>query len=319
VCPGQSVPHALITQYYRNKSGGKILISAQALLFLQFRLEMSILPPDLFWCKICGCGIIWDFRTALGRLRHKTCSAEAEENSYPDPRAKNAYYFNHPLRRPACALCGFTVLEWKAMPVRLYVGNLPYDVTEPDLREFFLPVGPLSSVIIPVDRETGKRRGFAFVEFSDPAQAVEATRRFNNQPFKDRTIIINEARARESRPDSGLGARSGFPMRSGAGASRPGFSPGSSLGRPDFAPNPMGDGPAGRAERRSRNFGSDAKPSRKRKPQHGPKGEAGGKKGPIRERVGGQFFGGDDDVGHEEDLELESLPGLNNSDEDDGF
>ena len=57
------------------------------------------------------------------------------------------------------------------MPVRLFVGNLPYDTTEPDLREFFAPVGPLSTVIIPVDRETGKRRGFAFVEFSDPAHA----------------------------------------------------------------------------------------------------------------------------------------------------
>ncbi len=205
------------------------------------------------------------------------------------------------------------------MPVRLYVGNLPYDVTEPELKEFFSPVGPLSAVIIPVDRETGKRRGFAFVEFSDPAQAVEATRRFNNQPFKERTIIINEARARESRPDSGPGARSGFPMRSAGGASRPGFSPRSSLDRPDFAPNPMGDEPAGRAERRSRNFGADAKPSRKRKPHHGPKGETGGKKGPIRERSGGQFFGSDDDAGTKDDLELESLPDLNHSDEDNDF
>jgi RNA recognition motif-containing protein len=202
------------------------------------------------------------------------------------------------------------------MSVRLYVGNLPYDVTEPELREFFLPVGALSSVIIPVDRETGKRRGFAFVEFSDPAQAVEATRRFNNQPFKERTIIINEARARESRPDSGPGGRSGFPMRSTGGMSRPGFSPRSSPGRPDFAPNPMGDEPSGRAERRSRNFGADAKPSRKRKPHHGPKGEMGGKKGPIRERVGGQFFGGDDDTGYEDDLELESPSVLNNPDEE---
>ena len=205
------------------------------------------------------------------------------------------------------------------MSVRLYVGNLPYDVTEPDLREFFSPVGSLSAVIIPVDRETGKRRGFAFVEFSDPAQAAEASRRFNNQPFKERTIIINEARARESRPDSGPGARPGFPMRSAGGASRPGFGPRSSPGRPDFAPNPMGDEATARAERRSRNFGADAKPSRKRKPYHGPRGEMGGKKGPIRERVGGQFFGSDDDAGYEDDLELESPSGLNNSDEENDF
>src|SRR5512136_1798605 len=111
------------------------------------------------------------------------------------------------------------------MPVRLFVGNLPYEMTEPDLREFFSSVGPLSSVIIPVNRETGKRRGFAFVEFSDPAHAAEASRRFNNQPLKGRAITINEARARESRPDSGPGARSGFPTRSAAGASRPSFGP----------------------------------------------------------------------------------------------
>jgi cold-inducible RNA-binding protein len=197
------------------------------------------------------------------------------------------------------------------MPVRLYVGNLPYDVTEPELREFFSPVGPLSSVIIPVDRETGKRRGFAFVEFSDPAHAVEAGRRFNNQLFRERTIVINEARARESRPDAGPGMRSGPPARSAFGAPRPGFGPRPSAGRPDFAPNPMGDDPAGRAERRARNFGSDAKPSRKRKPYHGPRGEMGGKKGPIRERVGGQFFGGLDDAGSEDELDMESPPDVN--------
>jgi RNA recognition motif-containing protein len=199
------------------------------------------------------------------------------------------------------------------MPVRLYVGNLPYDVTEPELREFFSPVGPLSSVIIPVDRETGKRRGFAFVEFSDPAQAAEAGRRFNNQLFKERSIVINEARARESRPDGGPGMRSGPPMRSSAGGSRPGFSPRPSFGRQDFAPNPMGDAPASRAERRARNFGSDAKPARKRKPFHGPKGEMGGKKGPIRERVGGQFFGGIDDASYEDEVDIESPPDLNNT------
>ena len=93
------------------------------------------------------------------------------------------------------------------MSVRLFVGNLPYDTTEADLKEFFSSVGPLSTVIIPVDRETGKRRGFAFVEFSEAAQAAEASRRLNNQPFKGRNITINEARAKENRPDAGSGPR----------------------------------------------------------------------------------------------------------------
>jgi RNA recognition motif-containing protein len=199
------------------------------------------------------------------------------------------------------------------MPVRLFVGNLPYDVTDLELKAFFAPVGPLSAVIIPVDRETGKRRGFAFVEFSDAAQAAEAIRRFNNQPFKERTIVINEARARESRTDSGPAGRSGFPMRSPSGAARP-FSPRPSLDRPDFTPPE--DGLGGRAQRRNRNFGPDAKPIRKRKPYKSAGGEMGGKKRPIRERVGGQFFGGHDEDDFEDDKELELWPDLDRMDDE---
>lgn len=189
------------------------------------------------------------------------------------------------------------------MSVRLFVGNLPYDTTESDLKEFFAPVGPLSTVIIPVDRETGKRRGFAFVEFSDPAQAAEASRQLNNQPFKGRNITINEARARESRPDSGAGVRPGSPMRPtfGPRPARPGFSPRPPIGGTDFSLDPMENERSARAERRSRSFGADAKPARKRKTAYGNKGEIPGKKGPIRERGGGQIFGGYDDDDYDDD------------------
>jgi RNA recognition motif-containing protein len=200
------------------------------------------------------------------------------------------------------------------MSVRLFVGNLPYEITEPDLREFFASVGPLSNVIIPVDRETGKRRGFAFVEFSDPAQAEEASRRLNNQPYKGRNITINEARARESRPDSGAGARS--TMRPAGVMPRVSFTPRSSLGSPDFAPNPMENGRAGRSDRR-RNFGADAKPARKRKANYGVKGEMGGKKGPIRERVGGQIFGYSDDGDDLDDTDIDYMSDFKESDEED--
>jgi len=210
------------------------------------------------------------------------------------------------------------------MSVRLFVGNLPYDVTEQDLREFFSPVGPLSTVIIPVDRETGKRRGFAFVEFSDPAQAAEASRKLNNQPFKGRNITINEARARETRPDSGSGSRPGYSMRpAGAGgaprppfAPRPGFTPRSPFGNPDFAPAGE-DERSARAERRSRNFGPDARPARKRKSNYGPKTEMGAKKGPLRERTGGQIFGGYEDDGYEDDLDIDYMADFKDSDEED--
>lgn len=205
------------------------------------------------------------------------------------------------------------------MSVRLFVGNLPYETTETELREFFSSVGTLSNVIIPVDRETGKRRGFAFVEFSDPAQAEEASRRLNNQQFKGRNIAINEARARESRPDSGSGSRPGFSMRpAGFGSSsRPTFTPRPSFGSPDFGPNPMENGRASRNERRNRNFGPDAKPARKRKSNYGPKGgEMGGRKGPLRERVGGQFFGGFEDDSYD-DADLDYLNYSKDADEED--
>ena len=173
------------------------------------------------------------------------------------------------------------------MSVRLFVGNLSYDVTESDLREFFSPAGSLSNVIIPMDRETGKPRGFAFVEFSDQAQADEASRQLNNQPLKGRNVTINEARARESRPLS--------VSRPNSGSFRPGSMPKHSSGNSDMEINPMESARPGRSDRRGRNFGADAKPGKKRKQRFRSKGEAGVKKGPIRERSGGQFFGNADD------------------------
>src|SRR6185369_16565154 len=93
------------------------------------------------------------------------------------------------------------------MSVRLFVGNLPYDTTEAELREHFSAVGPLTYVHLATDRETGRPRGFAFVEFSERSQAEEAVRRFNDHSFKGRTIAVNEARAREDRPRTGMGSR----------------------------------------------------------------------------------------------------------------
>ena len=83
------------------------------------------------------------------------------------------------------------------MSVRLFVGNLAYDVTEAELVEFFSASAPPLSVRLLTDRETGKPRGFAFVEFSDAAQAEEAIRRFHQQVFKGRPLVVNEARPRE--------------------------------------------------------------------------------------------------------------------------
>lgn len=80
----------------------------------------------------------------------------------------------------------------------------------------------------------------------------------------------------------------------------------------------MENGRTARAERRSRNFGADAKPARKRKPQYGNKGEMGGKKGPIRERGGGQIFSAYEDDGYsDDDQDLDILADFRETDEED--
>ncbi len=157
------------------------------------------------------------------------------------------------------------------MPVRLFVGNLPYDVTEEELKQFFASAGRVGQVFIPVDRETGKRRGFAFVEFEDRAAAEVAVRLGNNQMLRGRPVSVNEARPKES-----------------GGGSRPshgGFTPG---------PRSVPMGPPPPTEPRSRNFGPPAKPSRKRQAARRPAEEE-RRKGPIRERRQSRLFGFDPD------------------------
>ena len=204
------------------------------------------------------------------------------------------------------------------MSVRLFVGNLPYDATETDLREFFSAIGSLSSVIIPTDRETGKPRGFAFVEFNDPAQAEEACRQLNNKLFGGRAIAINKARAKESRHNAGPVGKSGHPMKS-YGADH-GWFPGParkpSMDSGDFDPNPMKSERASRAGKRSRYFAPNGKPARKRKSRYDTRDEAGWKKGPIRIRVGGQFFGSYEDDLYEDDREQDFMAGFRDKDEE---
>jgi RNA recognition motif-containing protein len=186
------------------------------------------------------------------------------------------------------------------MSVRLFVGNLPYDATEDEIRQHFSTVGNLSYVSIPLDRETGRKRGFAFVEFADAAQAQEAIRQFNNQPFKGRPLAVNEARAKEAGPrPAGPGMRP-----PPGGGFRPSFGPRPS-GPPMRAPGPdFGDPNATDRDRPARkNFGPDAKPARSRK---GFKPE-GGKKS-FKEKFTGQIFGPEDeDPAAGEDVEIDNF------------
>jgi RNA recognition motif-containing protein len=83
---------------------------------------------------------------------------------------------------------------------KLYVGNLSFETTEAELRALFEQVGTLTSVALITDRDTGRSRGFGFVEFEDDAKADEAIQRFNEMEFGGRNLRVNVARARnESR------------------------------------------------------------------------------------------------------------------------
>ena len=186
------------------------------------------------------------------------------------------------------------------MAVRLFVGNLAYSTTEADLRSYFGAIAPPSQVVLPVDRETGRPRGFAFVEFADRAHADQAIQRFNGQVFNGRPLAVSEARAREDRGPGGPRPGGFSGPRPGGFAPRP---PGSFSGGGGGAPRPFdsGGGAAG-APARNRNFGPDAKPQRgpgsaKKKKQGEDK-----PRGPIPMKQTGRSFSLDDVDAVEEDM-----------------
>jgi len=84
----------------------------------------------------------------------------------------------------------------------LYVGNLNYKASEEDLRELFSAYGEVSSVSLISDKFTGRSKGFAFVEMPDQG-AQDAIDQLHDTEFMDRTLVVNEARPRESRPPRG--------------------------------------------------------------------------------------------------------------------
>lgn len=79
------------------------------------------------------------------------------------------------------------------MAQKLYVGNLPFSATEDGVRELFSQYGEVHSVSIITDRETGRPRGFGFVEMENAAEAIGA---LNGQDFEGRSLTVNEAKAR---------------------------------------------------------------------------------------------------------------------------
>ncbi len=114
---------------------------------------------------------------------------------------------------------------------KLYVGNLAYSIRDDDLQQAFSQFGTVTSAKVMMDRETGRSKGFGFVEMGSDAEAQAAINGMNGQALDGRAVVVNEARPREERPGGfgggGGGSRGGF---GGGGGGRGGYGGGGSGG-----------------------------------------------------------------------------------------
>ena len=196
-------------------------------------------------------------------------------------------------------------------PVRLFVGNLPYQATEDDLRTHFSQVGQPTQIVRPLDRETGRARGFAFVEYAERTVAEDAIKKFDGQLFMGRPLAVSEARAREDRGPGGPPRPGGYAPRpggfGGGGFSGGGGGGGYSGGGGYGAPRPGGgggfgapSGPGGGA--RQRDFGPPAPPKDKKKPFQKKEDKP---RGPIPTKFTGRMYDLD---GTEDDDAIDITP-----------
>ena len=103
---------------------------------------------------------------------------------------------------------------------KLYVGNLPYTVRDEDLQQSFGQFGSVTSAKVMMERDTGRSKGFGFVEMGSDAEAQAAINGMNGQPLGGRSVVVNEARPMEARPPrtgGGFGGGGGGGDRSGGG------------------------------------------------------------------------------------------------------
>jgi hypothetical protein len=141
---------------------------------------------------------------------------------------------------------------------KLYVGNLPYQVRDSDLEQAFSQFGQVTSAKVMMERETGRSKGFGFVEMGSDAEAQAAITGMNGQPMGGRSIVVNEARPMENRPrgfggsgggggGGGYGGGGGGGGRSGGGygGGGGGRSGGGGGGQDGGFRSPYGAGPRG--------------------------------------------------------------------------
>ncbi|WP_411886731.1 RNA recognition motif domain-containing protein [Polaromonas sp. YR568] len=107
---------------------------------------------------------------------------------------------------------------------KLYVGNLPYSVRDEDLQQSFGQFGAVTSAKVMMERDTGRSKGFGFVEMGSDAEAQAAINGMNGQPLGGRSVVVNEARPMEARPprSGGFGGGGGGGYGGGGGGDRSG-------------------------------------------------------------------------------------------------
>lgn len=145
---------------------------------------------------------------------------------------------------------------------KLYVGNLPYGVRDNDLEQAFGQFGAVTSARVMMERDTGRSKGFGFVEMANDAEAQAAIQGMNGQPLGGRSLVVNEARPMEPRPPRTGGYGGGFRSEGGFGGGN----------RGDGGYNRGGDGGGGYGGRSDGGFRSPYGSG----PRHGGRGGYGG-------------------------------------------
>ena len=177
------------------------------------------------------------------------------------------------------------------MGKKLYVGNLPYSVRDGDLEQAFGQFGAVTSAKVMMERDTGRSKGFGFVEMGTDEEAVAAVNGMNGQPLGGRSIVVNEARPMEDRPPrtGGFGGGGGGGRREGGGGG--GGYGGGAGGGGGYGGGGGGYGGGGGGGRREGGGGGGE--SGFRSPYgSGPRGGGSGGGGGRREGGGGGYGGG---------------------------
>ena len=109
------------------------------------------------------------------------------------------------------------------MSMKLYVGNLAFQTSSDELRTLFAQAGTVESATVVEDRDTGRSRGFGFVEMASKEEGQKAIEQFNGKEINGRSLTVNEARPREDRGPRGGGGRGGYGGNRGGGGGRGGY------------------------------------------------------------------------------------------------